>query len=147
MKLPGVQMEERDFFEEVTEQKRHTMVCPHCGQPGEYELSWLVRRKRAQVPRGADELRSAKFAKARSYMVRRDDLVGCKTFVAAKDLRWSGSSRSPICRRRRWERRRIGPSGFELRLGDGLWGKAGLSLVSAERWVRGVSCFAPGSGL
>jgi hypothetical protein len=83
-KLPGVQMEERDFFEEVTEQKRHTMVCPHCGQPGEYELSWLVRRKRAQVPRGADELDRAKFAKARSYMVRRDDLVGCKNIRCRK---------------------------------------------------------------
>ena len=77
-------MEERDFFEEVTEQKRHTMVCPHCGQPGEYELSWLVRRKRAQVPRGADELDRAKFAKARSYMVRRDDLVGCKNIRCRK---------------------------------------------------------------
>jgi hypothetical protein len=77
-------MEERDFFDEVTEQKIHTMNCPHCGQPGEYELSWLVRRKRAQLPRGADELDRAKFAKARSYMVRRDDLVGCKNIRCRK---------------------------------------------------------------
>jgi sarcosine oxidase delta subunit len=77
-------MEERDFFEEVTEQKTHTMVCPHCGQPGEYELNWLVRRKRAQVPRGADENDRARFAKARSYMVRRDDLVGCKNIRCRK---------------------------------------------------------------
>ena len=84
MNLPGEQMEERDFFEERTEQKRHTMVCPHCGQPGEYELSWLVRRKRAQVPRGADEMDRARFAKARSYMVRRDDLVGCKNIRCRK---------------------------------------------------------------
>jgi hypothetical protein len=77
-------MEERDFFDEVTETKVHTMHCPHCGQPGEYELNWLVRRKRAQVPRGADELDRAKFAKARSYMVRRDDLVGCKNIRCRK---------------------------------------------------------------
>lgn len=77
-------MEERDFFEELTEQKVHTMICPHCSQPGEYELSWLVRRKRAQVPRGADEMDRARFAKARSYMVRRDDLVGCKNIRCRK---------------------------------------------------------------
>ncbi len=77
-------MEERDFFEEVTEQKTHTMVCPHCGQAAEYMLSWMVRRKRAQAPRGADELDRAKFAKARSYMVRLDDLVGCKNIRCRK---------------------------------------------------------------
>ena len=38
-------MEERDFFDERPEQRTHTMTCPHCGQPGEYEVSWLVRRK------------------------------------------------------------------------------------------------------
>ena len=77
-------MEERDFFEEVTERKIHTMVCPHCGQPGEYELNWMVRRKRAQVPRGADEMDRARFAKARNYMVRLDDLVGCKNVRCRK---------------------------------------------------------------
>jgi hypothetical protein len=80
----GGPMEERDFFEELTEQKIHTMICPHCGQPGEYELSWLVRRKKAQVPRGADDHDRARFAKARSYMVRRDDLVGCKNIRCRK---------------------------------------------------------------
>jgi hypothetical protein len=60
------------------------MVCPHCGQPGEYELSWLVRRKRVQLPRGADERDRARFAKAQSYMVRRDDVVGCKNIRCRK---------------------------------------------------------------
>ena len=46
-------MEERDFFDEKPEQRTHTMTCPHCGQPGEYQIGWLVRRKKAQVPRGA----------------------------------------------------------------------------------------------
>jgi hypothetical protein len=48
-------MEERDFFDERPEQRTHTMTCPHCGQQGEYELGWIVRRKKSQVPRGADE--------------------------------------------------------------------------------------------
>jgi hypothetical protein len=37
----------------------------------------VVRRKRAQLPRGADERDRAKFAKAQSYMVRRDEKLGC----------------------------------------------------------------------
>ena len=77
-------MEERDFFDERAEMKTHRMTCPHCGQEGEYELGWLVRRKRPQVPRGADEMDRARFAKARSYMVRRDDLVGCKNIRCRK---------------------------------------------------------------
>src|ERR1035437_4789803 len=32
-------MEERDFFDEKPEQRTHTMTCPHCGQPGEYQRS------------------------------------------------------------------------------------------------------------
>jgi len=70
-------MEERDFFNETTEQRPHTLVCPKCGQPGEYKVTWVVRRKRAQLPRGADERDRARFAKAQSYMVRRDDKLSC----------------------------------------------------------------------
>jgi hypothetical protein len=77
-------MEERDFFEERPEQRTHTMTCPHCGQPGEYQIGWLVRRKKAQIPRGADERDRARFAKAQSYMVRTDDLVGCKNIRCRK---------------------------------------------------------------
>jgi hypothetical protein len=79
-------MDERDFFEERTEQKIHTMVCPHCNQANEYELNWLVRRKRAQLPRGADDMDRARFAKAQSYMVRRDDILGCKNVQSVADL-------------------------------------------------------------
>ena len=77
-------MEERDFFDERPESRTHTMTCPHCGQQGEYELSWLVRRKQPQLGRGADERDRARFAKAQSYMVRRDDLVGCKNVRCRK---------------------------------------------------------------
>jgi len=83
-------MEERDFFDEKPEQRTHTMTCPHCHQPGEYLIGWLVRRKKAQVPRGADERDRARFAKAQSYMVRTDDLVGCKNIRCRKRFEVAG---------------------------------------------------------
>ena len=83
-------MEERDFFDERPEQRTHTMTCPHCGQPGEYQIGWLVRRKKAQLPRGADERDRARFAKAQSYMVRTDDLVGCKNIRCRKRFEVAG---------------------------------------------------------
>jgi len=70
-------MEERDFFNETTEQHTHTLSCPKCGQAGEYKVTWVVRRKRAQLPLGADERDRAKVAKAQSYMVRRDEKLNC----------------------------------------------------------------------
>ena len=83
-------MEERDFFDERPEQRTHTMTCPHCGQPGEYQVEWIVRRKKTQLPRGADERDKARFAKAQSYMVRRDDLVGCKNIRCRKRFEVTG---------------------------------------------------------
>lgn len=77
-------MEERDFFDEKQEPRTHTMTCPHCGQAAEYEILWIVRRKKAQLPRGADERDRARFAKAQSYMVRRDDPMGCKNIRCRK---------------------------------------------------------------
>jgi len=83
-------MEERDFYNERQETRRATLNCPHCHQSGEYELGWLVRTKRAQLPSRADERDRAKFAKARSYMVRRDDLVACKNPRCRKRFEVSG---------------------------------------------------------
>ena len=77
-------MEERDFYDEKAEMRTHTMVCPHCSQANEYQLSWLIRRKKRELPRNADERDRARFAKAQSYMVRTDDLVGCKNIRCRK---------------------------------------------------------------
>jgi len=71
-------MDEREFFEEKQLPKNHTLTCPHCGKAEEYPVAWLVRRKKATLPRHADERDRARFAKAQSYMVRRDDAPGCK---------------------------------------------------------------------
>jgi hypothetical protein len=79
-----VNMEERDFFDERSEQRTHVMTCPHCGQQGDYQIDWIVRRKKAQLPRGADDRDRARFAKAQSYMVRRDDPMGCKNVRCRK---------------------------------------------------------------
>jgi hypothetical protein len=83
-------MEERDFFDERPEQRKHNITCPHCGQPGEYAISWIVRRKKTQVPRGADERDRARFAKAQSYMVRRDDQLACQNMRCRKRFEVAG---------------------------------------------------------
>jgi hypothetical protein len=77
-------MEERDFFEEKSEQRKHTLTCPHCGKAEEYEVAWLVRRKKAQLHGRPDERDRARFAKAQSYMVRKDDTVACKNIRCRK---------------------------------------------------------------
>ncbi len=69
--------DERNFFEERTEVKSHTLTCPNCNQAAEYALTWLVRRKREHPAGFVDEATLARFEKARSYMVRRDDQVAC----------------------------------------------------------------------
>lgn len=80
----GLKMDEREFFTETTEQRSHTITCPRCGQAGEYKVTWIVRRKRAQLPRNADERDRARFAKAQSYMVRRDDKLACSNIRCRK---------------------------------------------------------------
>ena len=77
-------MDERNFYDEKQEQRTHTLTCPHCGQSGEYQVNWLVRRKKNSLPRNADERDRARFAKAQSYMVRRDDMVACKNVRCRK---------------------------------------------------------------
>jgi hypothetical protein len=71
-------MDERDFFEEKLQPKTHTLTCPHCQQADEYQVTWMVRRKRPQPPRGASEQDIAKWQKTQSYMVRREDVIPCK---------------------------------------------------------------------
>jgi hypothetical protein len=83
-------LEERDMFTEKDQKRSHTLTCPHCRQSGDYELSWLVRTKKQQLPPRADERDRAKFAKARSYMVRKDDMVACKNMRCRKRFEVAG---------------------------------------------------------
>lgn len=79
-------MEERDFFDEKQETRKATLNCPHCQQAAEYDLGWIVRRKKKSLPPRADERDRAKFAKLRSYMVRTDDIVMCKNIRCRKRI-------------------------------------------------------------
>ena len=46
-------MEERDFFNETTEQRSHTLTCPKCGQAGEYKVTLGgAAQAGATAPRG-----------------------------------------------------------------------------------------------
>ena len=83
-------MEEREFFDERPEKKLATLNCPHCQQTAEYEISWLVRTKKKQLPGRADERDRARFAKAKSYMLRRDDMMACKNMRCRKRFEISG---------------------------------------------------------
>ena len=83
-------MEERDFFDERPEKKNATLHCPHCQQAADYEVTWLVRSKKKQLPGRADERDRARFAKARSYMLRQDDMMACKNMRCRKRFEIAG---------------------------------------------------------
>ena len=70
-------MDERDFYTEKQEIKRATYNCPKCRQSSEFEIRWLRRSKQRELPRGASDYDRAKFAKARDYLVRVDDMLFC----------------------------------------------------------------------
>jgi ssDNA-binding Zn-finger/Zn-ribbon topoisomerase 1 len=70
-------MDERDFYTEKPETKQATYSCPKCRQSSEFSIRWLRRTKKGAIPRGASEFDRAKFAKARDYLVRIDDMLNC----------------------------------------------------------------------
>ena len=77
-------MEEREFFDERPDKKVTSLNCPHCHQSNDYEVGWLVRTKKKSLPPRADERDRARFAKLRSYMVRREDMLVCKNMRCRK---------------------------------------------------------------
>ena len=70
-------MDERDLYTEKQETKRASYSCPKCKQTSEFQIRWLRRSKKSSLPRGADDYLRAKFANARDYMVRVDDMLNC----------------------------------------------------------------------
>ncbi|MGH9359778.1 MAG: hypothetical protein ACRD1O_11490 [Terriglobia bacterium] len=83
-------MEERDFFDENETLKPATLSCLHCRQTETYEIRWLVRTKKKALRGQAGEQDRLRFAKARSYMLRRDDMVQCKNPRCRKRFEISG---------------------------------------------------------
>ena len=92
-------MEERDFFDEKQEKKPASLNCPHCHQSAEYEVTWMVRTKKRQLSGRADERDRARFAKFRSYMVRKDDMMACKNMRCRKRFEFPASRRCSPSRR------------------------------------------------
>lgn len=72
-------LDERDFFDSRNETRNDKLNCPRCKRVNEYQMRWVVRRKKPQVPRGADERDRALYSKLKDYMIRVDDSVTCKT--------------------------------------------------------------------
>ncbi len=83
-------MDERAFYTESEKTLPASLNCPHCKQAGEYQLRWAVRQKRDRPPGGADETARAKFQKAQSYMVLRDDQVACQNMRCRRRFDISG---------------------------------------------------------
>jgi hypothetical protein len=77
-------MNERDFFNEAQEVKRANYSCPHCRERADYEVRWLKRTKKRDLPRGAGEQDRMRFQKSRDYLVRVDDMLMCKNMRCRK---------------------------------------------------------------
>jgi hypothetical protein len=71
-------MDERQFYDEKQETKTLTLTCPACRKEDNYPIRWVVRTKKSELPRGANEEDKKRFVQARSYMVRVDELVACR---------------------------------------------------------------------
>ena len=85
-------MDERQFYNERPETKNLSLVCPHCRQEGTFPVRWIVRTKKSQVPPGANEEDRKQFVKARSYMVRVDNMVACRNIRCRKRFDLTGQT-------------------------------------------------------
>lgn len=81
--IPGMALNERDFYRETPETKTASYYCPHCRRRSDYQVRWVRRIKKDRLPPGGDERDRAQFWKMRSYLLRLDDMLNC-----------------PVCRRR-----------------------------------------------
>lgn len=83
-------LDERTFFQESPTTRSIPLHCPFCRTTQDYQLRWLVRKKKDRLPPGADERDRAKFAKTQSYMVLLDDKVSCANVRCRKRFDISG---------------------------------------------------------
>jgi hypothetical protein len=85
-------MDDKRFYDEKDETKQIPLVCPHCRQEATYPIRWKVRTKKSQIPQGANDDDRARFAKARTYMVRVDDMVACRNIKCRKRFELTGQT-------------------------------------------------------
>ena len=81
---------EQDFFTESETTKPARLNCPYCREVDDYPLRWVVRKKKNKLPRGADERDRARFQKVQSYMVLKDDRIGCSNLRCRRRFEISG---------------------------------------------------------
>ncbi|HMM81016.1 MAG TPA: hypothetical protein PKC65_13440 [Pyrinomonadaceae bacterium] len=77
-------MNERDIFNERQEIKSASFSCPYCRERQDYDVRWLKRTKKKDLPRGLNEQQKAQFANSRDYMVRVDDVLVCRNLKCRK---------------------------------------------------------------
>jgi hypothetical protein len=83
-------MDERAYYSESPAAKPASLNCPFCKTVNDYELKWLMRKKKDRLPPGGDERDRAKFAKAQSYMLLLDDKATCKNPRCRRPFEISG---------------------------------------------------------
>ena len=83
-------MDERAYYTESQTTKPITLNCPYCHSSEQYDLRWMVRKKKDRLPPGADERDRAKFQKAQPYMVLMDDKAACKNPRCRRTFEVSG---------------------------------------------------------
>lgn len=74
----GGSTDDRRFYTERREAKSADYICPHCRESHTYQVHWVVREKKNRLEGAANEEDRQRFAKARSYMIRTDDLLVCQ---------------------------------------------------------------------
>jgi len=54
-------MDERAYYVESQTTKVANLNCPFCRTAGDYDLRWLLRKKKDRLPPGGDERDRARF--------------------------------------------------------------------------------------
>lgn len=78
------ELTERDFYTESQESKPARFFCPSCREENEYPVRWLRRIKKDKLPPGATAEDRERFHRARSYMVRLDEMLACRNLRCRK---------------------------------------------------------------
>jgi hypothetical protein len=77
-------MQERDIFDEKQEVKQASFSCPHCRERHDYDVRWIKRTRKKNVPRNLSADDRARLEKSRDYMVRVDDMLACRNMRCRK---------------------------------------------------------------
>ncbi len=70
-------MHERQFFNERAELRSMSITCARCRHVADYQVKWMRRTRKPEIPPGANERDHATFAGLRDYLIRLDEDVTC----------------------------------------------------------------------